>query len=151
MKTHPESNAWSAYFPAGFEQLYLDMGFDKRWPNFTFDELKCKGTGSLLVNYGTMDALQYLRTLYGGPINITSYYRDPAYNRSIGGAEASYHMLGMAVDTTLLNGNMGGRAKLVHLATVARFRGFGFYPGFTHIDTGPMRFWVSQDYVSRFD
>lgn len=141
----PSSNEYSMYFPPGAHALYESLGFGARWNNFTFDELKCKGTGSLRVHYETMDALQVLRNYYGGPITVTSYYRDPEYNRQVGGAEDSLHMQGRAVDTTTLNGDMAGRAKLVHLATLSRFRGFGFYRGFTHIDTGRTRFWCESN------
>lgn len=137
----PSSNEFSAYFPPGFEELYEQMGFVKRWPNFSFDELKCKGTGSLRVHYSTMDALQRLRLMIRRPIAINSYYRSPEYNERIGGAPASYHLLGKAVDTTLWNGNITGRAQLVYFATLCGFRGFGFYPTFNHIDTGPARSW----------
>lgn len=143
----PSSNEWSAYFPPGFEELYEQMGFTKRWPNFTFAELACKGSGSLRVHYETMDKLQYLRNLYGGPIPVNSYYRSEEYNRQIGGAEASLHMAGRAIDTPLLNGNIAGRMKLVHLATLAGFRGFGMYEKFTHIDTGRTRFWFQGEFA----
>lgn len=137
----PSSTEWSAYFPPGFEHLYEQMGFVRRWPHFTFDELKCKGTGSLRVHYETMDKLEQLRGFYGGPIPITSYYRSPEYNRAIGGADNSMHLLGRAVDVKILHGNDIGRMRLVHLATVAGFRGFGLYDTFNHIDTGKTRFW----------
>lgn len=140
-----------AYFPPGFEHLYEQMGFTKRWPHFTFQELACKGTGSLRVHYETMDKLEKLRQFYGGPIVIGSYYRSPDYNRSIGGAEASYHMLGRAVDTPILNGSLEGRMKLCHLATLAGFRGFGLYGSFTHIDTGRTRFWTAGLVIDPFE
>ena len=95
----PETTEYGAYFPPGFEQLYLDMGFGTRWPHFSFHELACRGSGSLRVHYAPMDALEYLRRLYGGPIPITSYYRSPSYNREIGGAQGSMHLLGRAIDT----------------------------------------------------
>lgn len=140
----PTNTIWTAYFPPGeqFDPLWEAQGFHKRWPNFTKQELQCKGDGSLLVHYETMDALQKLRQLYSGPIVINSYYRSEWYNRKVGGAEASYHMLGRAIDTPTLNGTLEGRMKLCHLATRAGFNGFGLYGSFTHIDTGPMRFWT---------
>lgn len=138
----PQADQLGAYFPPGYEQLYIDMGLADRWPNFKFEELACKGTKSLRVHYETMDKLQRLRSLYGGPIVINSYYRSPWYNEKIGGAPASYHMLGRAVDTPTLNGTLEGRMKLCHLATLCGFRGFGLYGSFTHIDTGRMRFWT---------
>lgn len=142
----PSSTEWGAYFPPGAEQLYEDMGLARRWPHFSFAELACKGTGSLRVHYETLDKLEYLRRLYGGTIPVNSYYRSPDYNRQVGGAPASLHMAGRAIDTPILNGNAVGRIKLVHLATVAGFRGFGLYQGFTHIDTGRTRFWMGKDF-----
>lgn len=146
----PSSNAWSAYFPPGFEELYDSMGFNRRWPSFKFSELCCKGTGSLRVNYETMDALQTLRYAVGGPIIVYSFYRSEEYNRQVGGAEDSLHMAGRAVDTPLFNGNLVGRAKLVHLASSKGFRGFGFYKNFNHIDTGRTRFWDETGQLELF-
>lgn len=141
----PSSDQYGAYFPPGSEALYEQMGFTKRWENFTFAELMCKGTGSLRVHYETMDKLQRLRYMYGGSIRIDSYYRSAEHNAKVGGAEASLHLTGRAVDTPLLNGNLAGRMKLIHLATVCGFRGFGLYETFTHMDTGRTRFWVGDN------
>lgn len=138
-------NSYSAYFPPGTEHEYYRRNYGRRWPSFTFKELASRGNGALLVNFQTMDCLQKLRDLYKGPIAVSSYYRDPDYNTKVGGAPESKHMFGQAVDTPTLNGDIGGRAKLVHLATLAGFRGFGFYERFTHLDTGPMRFWTEGD------
>lgn len=141
----PSTTEYGAYFPPGSESLYINMGLAARWPHFHFAELCCKGTGALRVHYETMDKLEYLRRLYAGPIVINSYYRSEEYNRKVGGAEASLHMAGRAVDTPLLNGSIAGRMKLIHLATVVGFRGFGLYRTFTHLDTGRTRFWHAQD------
>ncbi|RLE07387.1 peptidase M15 [Candidatus Aerophobetes bacterium] len=45
--------------------------------------------------------LEYLRTVLGRPIFVTSGYRTPETNREIGGAWDSRHMLGRAVDFTV--------------------------------------------------
>lgn len=145
----PNSTQWSAYFPPGFEWLYEQMGLHARWANFSFDELKCKGSGALRVHYETMDKLQVLRQTLRQPIHVNSYYRCDWYNREVGGAEDSYHLQGRAVDTTLFNGNIAGRMKLVHICTVVGFRGFGLYENFNHIDTGRTRFWC-DDKVEMF-
>lgn len=130
-----------AEFTANDYDAWHASGLSKRWEFFGFDELKCKGTHTLRVDYHTMDCLMALRYRYG-PIAINSYYRSPEHNREVGGAEASYHLLGKAVDTPTLNGSLEGRMKLCHLATLSGFKGFGLYGSFTHIDTGPMRFWT---------
>ncbi len=46
----------------------------------------------------TINFLQPLRTLVGGPIRITSGYRPLELNREIGGSKTSQHMEGKAVD-----------------------------------------------------
>lgn len=39
-----------------------------------------------------------IREWYGKPININSFFRDEAYNQSIGGAKGSQHCKGEAID-----------------------------------------------------
>jgi uncharacterized protein YcbK (DUF882 family) len=87
------------------------------------------------------EALEVLRTELGGKsIKIGSGYRDPDYNRAIGGARASQHMQGRAADITVA----GVTPKRVHdtllrLHQEGRIRigGLGSYPGFTHVDVRP--------------
>jgi uncharacterized protein YcbK (DUF882 family) len=43
-------------------------------------------------------AMESIRRRYGKPIQITSWYRDPAANAAVGGATQSRHLLGDAVD-----------------------------------------------------
>lgn len=141
-----EMGAYGLYLPADLvEEVWDALEFGKRWPNFVPSELVSRGNGALRLHYKTMDSLQQLRDLVGAPIRVNSYYRDPAYNTKVGGAVDSYHMAGRAVDTPSYNTHRG-RHWLIHHATVAGFTGFGFYPGFTHIDTGPKRFWYHDDY-----
>ena len=45
--------------------------------------------------------LQNFRTWYNRPVNITSGYRTPAFNKKVGGASNSYHLRGLAVDFLL--------------------------------------------------
>lgn len=88
-------------------------------------------------------------------INVNSWYRSPAYNKSIGGARYSQHVEGRATDITV---HVRGHGK-VHPRTVAELAssvkafhdgGIGWYDenhgSFTHLDTrpnGPSR-WVNQ-------
>lgn len=57
---------------------------------------------SAAIVYGILDiakAMEDIRYRYGNkPIQVTSWYRDPATNAAIGGASQSRHMLGDGVD-----------------------------------------------------
>ena len=77
--------------------------------NFTLSELCATSTG--VNNIPTQDAidnliqlvehvLQPLRDLYGKPITVNSGYRCESLNKRVGGARASQHMTGQAVDIT---------------------------------------------------
>ena len=86
------------------------------WPNFKPAELACRGTGALLLVPEFMDRLQGLRDLIG-PLPVTSGYRTPGHNQSVGGARG-VHDTGRAVDIAV----SGERAFLI--AGVAGELGF---------------------------
>lgn len=85
--------------------------------------------------------LEELRAALGGkPIQVTSGYRDPQYNRAIGGARRSQHMEGRAADIVVA----GVSAEKVHETALhlheegyVKIGGLGRYPGFAHIDVRP--------------
>jgi uncharacterized protein YcbK (DUF882 family) len=103
-------------------------------------EIACRGTGKLLVNEPALDKLQALRDRLGKPLIVRSAYRSPEHYRAAGGARASKHLDGVAIDIALANHDP------VAFETAAReigFLGFGFYPrsGFIHVDLGPAHHW----------
>ena len=106
------------------------------WPNFTPEEIACKGTGLVPIKstafIETMDALQALRTEMQKPFFVTSMYRSPKYNKHVGGAAKSQHPLARAVDISTFNLD---RAQLVQAAKRLGFRGVGYYKTFIHLDT----------------
>ena len=61
----------------------------KSWKYFTEDEMKCKGSGTCEMDPQFMVKLDALRKKFGKPIIITSGYRSPEYNISIGGSKNS--------------------------------------------------------------
>lgn len=109
------------------------------WPRFKPYELASNGNGMLLINKQSMDALQRFRDLVGVPVIINSAYRDHAYNKKIGGAPASQHLLGRAFDIRITP--QLTREKIHIHAKSAGFTGIGDYNSFVHIDTGPARYW----------
>lgn len=86
-------------------------------------------------------AFEMVRELCGFPLIVDSAYRTEAYNRSIGGAVASQHVQGRALD---LRPSPPSKSALKRLEAAARrtrdlglLRGVGIYSGFIHIDTRP--------------
>lgn len=83
-------------------------------------------------------ALEPLRMALGRPLKVTSGYRSPVYNKSIGGAPGSQHCAGIAADIAVGNGD----AMIVAAALASRIPnigGIGVYPGrgFIHVDIRP--------------
>lgn len=85
--------------------------------------------------------LEVIRAHVNAPIAITSGYRTPAYNKKVGGARASQHMLGIAADIKV----KGWSASRVHDLILKLYNenklnmlgGLGSYPSFTHVDVRP--------------
>jgi hypothetical protein len=105
-----------------------------RWPNFSPEELACRGTGKLAIDKHSMDMLQELRNRLGKPIILNSAYRSPEHNRRVGGAKQSFHLKAMAYDCRQDNQDP---QEFIHLAKAVGFNGIGQYAdkGFTHIDS----------------
>lgn len=93
----------------------------------------CPGSKSPPMDVAFIMKLQKLRTLLGKPIRITSGYRCAAYNKSIGGAQKSLHVEGMAVDIVCLSASERYWQKKI--AYEVGFTGIGTGSNFTHVDT----------------
>jgi zinc D-Ala-D-Ala carboxypeptidase len=113
------------------------------WKSFSPQEIACKGTGKIILDVEAMSKLQSLRDLLGKPLVLTSAYRSPEHNRTVGGAKNSMHMQGIAFDVRMDNHDPNEFEKA---ARAVGFAGFGFYrkSGFMHIDTGPQRSWGAR-------
>lgn len=112
----------------------VDRGaWDVRYPDFTPEEIACKGTSSVQVDEHALDMLQALRTAVAIPMHILSGYPSESYNCTVGGAKHSMHLRGQAFDVHVASHNP---AEFEDAARRIGFTGFGFYPGsnFIHID-----------------
>jgi len=111
-----------------------------RWPNFSAQEIACRGDGKIRVNEPALDKLQALRKKLGVPLIVHSAYRSPDYNRRVGGAKQSMHLKGAAFDISMANHDP---ESFEAAARAVGFAGFGFYPrqNFIHIDIGRARQW----------
>ena len=64
--------------------------FDNKF--FKEEELKCKGSGELLLAPGFLGELVWLRSIFGRPMVVTSCCRSPEHNKKIGGHPRSLHL-----------------------------------------------------------
>lgn len=81
--------------------------------------------------------LQVLRDYLKEPVKVLSGYRTPAYNRSVGGARYSQHLLAKAADITVKSKTPKQLAAIVERLIAQgklKFGGLGVYPGFVHVD-----------------
>ena len=111
-----------------------------RWPNFSPEEIACRGDDTIRINEAALDKLQALRDQIGVPLIVNSAYRSLDYNRQVGGAKHSMHLQGAAFDISMANHD----PEVFEAAALAvGFTGFGFYPrqNFMHIDIGSARQW----------
>lgn len=82
-------------------------------------------------------ALEIIRAAVGKPIKIVSGYRSPAYNKAVGGAKNSQHMIGKAADIVVadLSANIVHDVILrLHKEKKIKIGGLGKYPNFCHVD-----------------
>ena len=110
--------------------------------NFSLSEFKCKDGShvpdDLMDNVRLLcENLQVLREELGRPIRVISGYRSPKYNRRIGGARRSQHMLAKAADIRV-NGMTPREVREVILRLIKEGQmmsgGVGLYTTFTHYD-----------------
>lgn len=117
-------------------------------PHLTFAEIACRdGTpypkGWVVPRLVPLAAtFEVIRAALGGqPLRVTSGYRTREYNARIGGAPASQHVEGRALDlqhATLAPAEVAARIlALYQSGALPLLGGLGTYPGFTHIDVRP--------------
>lgn len=68
------------------------------YPNFSFNELKCKYTGECNMHPDMMEVLQSIRSEHGKPIFISSGFRSVKHPVEQEKSKPGEHTLGMAAD-----------------------------------------------------
>ena len=121
--------------------------------NFNINEFKCKDGSSVPDEYIEnvkllAKNLQVLRDKIDRPITVISGYRSPEYNKKIGGAKRSQHMVAKAADI-IVNGMSSTEVKdiIVSLIKCGEMHpgGIGLYQTFTHYDVrGANRRWYGS-------
>ena len=131
-------------------ELWSNQPILSSTPNFTWREaLHVSGYGvyrhpatpGVLTNIERVaGVMQQIRNRYNRPISINSWYRDPVTNRRVGGASASRHLQGDAVDFVV----QGMTTQQVYNDLNPWWGsqgGLAYHPAFVHLDC---RQWKSR-------
>ncbi len=119
--------------------------------NFSLSEFRCRDGSDvpeeLMDNVRLLAKnLQVLREHVGKPIRVISGYRSPTYNKKIGGARKSQHMVAKAADIKI-SGMSPAEVKAVIVQLIKEGKmhsgGIGLYTTFTHYD---VRGWNARWY-----
>ena len=110
--------------------------------NFKLSEFKCRDGSGVPEEYMEnvellAKNLQVLRDFIDRPIHVISGYRSPKYNRKIGGARRSQHMLAKAADIKVRGMEPDEvRNAILQLIEEGKMMqgGVGRYRSFTHYD-----------------
>lgn len=114
-------------------------GSKKLSTNFKVGEFKCNdGSDKVLISDELVSLLQDIRDHFGKAVVINSAYRTETYNKKVGGATHSQHILGTAADIVI-----SGVSPL-EVAQYAEYLqpksgGIGVYTSFTHVDVRSTR------------
>lgn len=121
--------------------------------NFNINEFKCKDGSTVPDEYIEnvkllAKNLQVLRDKIDRPITVISGYRSPEYNKKIGGAKRSQHMVAKAADI-IVNGMSPTEVKDIIVSLIKSGEmhpgGIGLYQTFTHYDVrGANRRWYGS-------
>jgi len=112
--------------------------------NFDSSEFVCPCCGKLKISPTLIDKLQELRDIINKSIIITSGYRCPAYNKSIGGYSHSPHLKGEAVDI-----QVKGMSPITVAMIAKNISGIRIL----HIDirpANPSKYWLVKKYGGKY-
>ena len=102
--------------------------------NFKVREFACTdGSDPIFIDSELVVILQKVRNHFGKPVTITSAYRTPTLNKSVGGTTYSQHLYGMAADIKISGVTPKKVADYAETLLPGK-GGIGVYDTFTHID-----------------
>ncbi|MFM6158111.1 MAG: D-Ala-D-Ala carboxypeptidase family metallohydrolase, partial [Sphaerospermopsis kisseleviana] len=117
-----------------YERELIVEGIPLTWGEFTQGCTRVPERNEIVNNMiKTAKGFGKIRQTFGSPLRINSGYRPPAINRAVGGARASQHIHGLALDISPINGSM---QKLFEICRASDCTGLGrgMHRGFVHID-----------------
>lgn len=112
--------------------------------NFTLNEMANNLTKADIKLVLTPEAIEHafmmqeLRDWYGKPLNVSSWYREKAFNKSVGGSSNSAHLDGRATDINNIPEPLYDSFKVAWWVICTRrnkIGGVNYYPTFMHFDS----------------
>lgn len=112
--------------------------------NFKVKEFACKDGSDRLVldEEFVASKLQKIRDHFGVPVTINSAYRNPTYNKKVGGSSNSYHVKGRAFDIVVKGKTP---AEVARYAKSIGIKGVIQYNTFVHIDSRPKKYYARNN------
>lgn len=104
--------------------------WEKRFPNFTKDEISCSHCGLLNPDLNFLDKVQKARFCANTPFIVNSFCRCEKHNKAVGGKSKSYHLKGQAIDIHIENAFE--RLKIILGLIEASILHILLYPNFIH-------------------
>ena len=110
--------------------------------HFSKEEFDCNDGSEMPTNVlqnieDLVDELEIIRKFFNKSITINSGYRSESYNKSIGGASKSQHLLGNAADIVIEGVEpdiVADAIEGLNRIGVIKIGGLGRYDTFTHVD-----------------
>ena len=109
-------------------------GNKKLSTNFRVKEFACTdGSDPIFIDSDLVTILQKVRGHFGVAVTITSAYRTPGRNKTVGGQEYSQHLYGRAADIKVKG--VSPKKVAAHVETLLKNKGgIGIYSTFVHVD-----------------
>lgn len=109
-------------------------GGKKLSDHFVVREFACRdGSDPVFVSAELVEVLQAIRNHFGKPVIVSSGYRTPGYNKSVGGATYSQHLYGTAADICISGVSPQTQAACAE-KLMPNSGGIGVYSWGIHVD-----------------
>lgn len=144
------SSTWKGLEKLGDGDFASQVGGGPAAPKHTGPDLPVIGdtTGRISavpdikgINPEVMTRFKSLQNALGFSLPVVSGFRNAARNEAAGGAKASEHIDGNALDLDVRGKSQAERIQIMQAARAQGFGGIGVYVNSIHIDTGPQRAW----------
>lgn len=104
--------------------------------------LKFSSSINTRIDPSLLKVVEQIAIEFGKPLTISSGYRSPSKNASVGGVTKSMHLKGQAVDISGLGLTDSDRLRIITIASNKGIGGIGAYnDGSIHLDNGGKRAW----------